>query len=157
MITIHNRQSLISVDLERLEQRLQMAIVAESPADVDLTVVLIDDAEIHRLNREFLKHDRPTDVNNFFDEDAEENPDSDGIRGCDRNLTGELIISVETAQREAVRQGWGIDDELLLYSVHGWLHLCGYDDLTDEERPRMRQREREIMGLFGLTPQNLEA
>lgn len=155
-ITIDNRQSVHTVDLKRLKERLRIAIAAEAPAVVEITVVLVDDAEIHRLNQEFLNHDWPTDVITFFDENVEESSDVDPIRGRGREIAGELVVSVETAQREAVRQGWSIDDELLLYSVHGWLHLCGYDDLTDEERPRMRQREREILGLFDLTPQNLE-
>ncbi len=156
IINIQNRQALFPVDTARLEQRLHVAIAAESPAAAEITVVLVDDAEIHRLNREFLDHDWPTDVITFFEENPEETGDSDEIRGCGRGIAGELVVSVETAQREATQQGWSIDDELLLYSVHGWLHLCGYDDLTDDERPHMRRREREIMGLFGLSPQNLE-
>lgn len=156
MITIHCRQTNCSVDTVCLEQRLQMAISAEAPASAELTIVLVDDTEIHRLNREFLNHDWPTDVITFFDESPEEIGDFDVVRGRGREIAGELVVSVETAQREAARHGWGIDDELLLYCVHGWLHLCGYDDLTDNERPHMRHREREVLGLFGLSPQNLE-
>ncbi len=156
MIAIHSRQTLVEVDSARLSQRLETAVAAEAPASVELTIMLVDDAEIRRINREFLNHDWPTDVITFVDEVPAATETPDMVRGYGRDITGELVVSVETAQREAPRHGWGIDEELLLYSVHGWLHLCGYDDLTDEERPRMRQREREIMGLFGLIPQNLE-
>lgn len=155
-LTIDNRQTLCPVDVARLEERLRVAIAAEEPASAEIAVVLVDDAEIHRLNREFLNHDWPTDVITFFDEMPEESRDFGEIRGRGRSIAGELVLSVETAGREAARQGWGIDDELLLYSVHGWLHLCGYDDLSDDERPHMRRREREVLGLFGLSPANLE-
>ncbi len=133
-----------------------MVIAAEEPASAELTVVLVDDAEIHRLNREFLGHDWATDVITFFDDAPADGTPSTGVRGRGKKISGELVLSVETARREAARQGWDIGAELLLYCVHGWLHLCGYDDLTDVERPQMRQREREVLQLFGLAPANLE-
>lgn len=156
MITIHCRETVAPVDSALLEKRLLLAIAAEAPAAAEISILLVDDAEIHRLNREFLDHDWPTDVITFFDDVPEPSGRLEARRGCGRVIAGELVVSVETARREAPRHGWGVDEELLLYCVHGWLHLCGYDDLTDEERPHMRQREREILELFGLTPQNLE-
>ncbi len=155
-ITIENRQTVCPVDVALLEQRLRAAVASEEPHVAEITIVLVDDAEIHRLNREFLNHDWPTDVITFFDESPEKPSDFDAIRGQGQTISGELAVSVETAEREATRHGWGMNDELLLYSVHGWLHLCGYDDLTDDERPHMRRREREVLGLFGLSPANLE-
>ena len=53
--------------------------------------------------------------------------------------------------------GWAAEDELLLYVVHGLLHLCGYDDLTDGARPVMRRRERQVLAYWQLTPTGLEA
>lgn len=155
-VSILNRQSDESVNVETLEQWFRRAIAAEDPATAEVTIILVDDAEIHRLNREFLDHDWPTDVITFFDEETAPFSPTDERRGRGRHIAGELVISVTTARREATRQGWGVDEELLLYCVHGWLHLCGYDDLTDNERPLMRQRERELLALFGLTPLNLE-
>jgi probable rRNA maturation factor len=154
-LVIQNRQSAIPVAVDLLEERLRRAIAVEEPASANVTVRLVDDPEIHRLNREFLGHDWPTDVITFFD-DPPTTVGADPHRGRHRHLTGELAVSVDTAAREAVRQGWGVDDELLLYCVHGWLHLCGYDDLTDDERPWMRRRERQLLALFGLTPTDLE-
>ncbi|HET6426577.1 MAG TPA: rRNA maturation RNase YbeY [Planctomycetaceae bacterium] len=155
-LSIQNRQSAVPVDIGSLEQKLRQAIAVEETASVDVTVLLVDDVEIHRLNREFLNHDWPTDVITFFNDDTPAVGTDPDRRGRGRHLTGELVVSVNTAEREAVRQGWRVDDELLLYCVHGWLHLCGYDDLTDDERPLMRQRERELLALFGLTPTDLE-
>lgn len=155
-LTIDNGQSICRIDTARLQARLKVAIAADSPQSAELTVRLVDDPEIHRLNKTFLDHDWPTDVITFFD-DITDGPLPSAIPfGKDRQIGGELVVSVETALREAEAVGWSLDDELLLYCVHGWLHLCGYDDLTDEARPVMRQRERDILALFGLTPTHLE-
>ena len=74
-----------------------------------------------------------------------------------KTVEGELIVSTETALREAAAHGWSPHDEVLLYVVHGVLHLCGYDDLTDEARPAMRVREREVLAGWQLVPTGLEA
>ena len=155
-LTIDQCQSVFAIDLSRLQSRLETAIAAEQPQSAELTIQLVDDPEIHRLNKTFLQHDWPTDVITFF-EDSSDSPLPHTLPlGKDRPIAGELVVSVETALREAQAVGWSVEDELLLYCVHGWLHLCGYDDLTDEARPIMRQREREVLALFGLTPTHLE-
>lgn len=59
------------------------------------------------------------------------------LRGSGRVIAGELMVSAETALRETQLRAASVNDELLLYCVHGWLHLCGYDDLTGAERPLM--------------------
>lgn len=154
---IDNRQNVHAVDIAALHQRLTAVISAERSASADVTVVLVDDAEIHRLNRTFLGHDWPTDVVTFPAEDAGYSGDCAALRGQGRFIAGELAVSVDAAVREAAAHGWRLADELLLYCVHGWLHLCGYDDLSDAERPQMRRRERELLALFGLSPTELES
>jgi len=147
-IDVLNHQSL-AVDETRLLLRCyEVATALKIPGAV--TVVLVTDDEIHRINREFLEHDWPTDVISFAYHEAADATSSELL------LDGELVISVETAGREAGKHGWSLDDELLLYFTHGFLHLCGYDDLTDEERPRMRQKERELLSIFGLCPRGLQ-
>jgi probable rRNA maturation factor len=155
LLTVENRQSC-PVDEEWLIDRLQAALAAEGVTGGEVTLALVDDAEIHRINREYLQHDWPTDVISFSYVENEPQGGRAWPRGTGRQLDGELVISVETAARDAARHDWSLYAELLLYGVHGLLHLCGYDDLTAEERPLMRRRERELLSLFGLTPQNLE-
>lgn len=157
-VTLDNRQTAVPVDLERLEQRLRASLAAEQVAGAELTVVIVDDAMIRRWNRDFLGHDWATDVISFPEEATD--PciawEAAQLRGKGRFIAGELMVSAETALREATLRTASVNDELLLYCVHGWLHLCGYDDLTDAERPRMRVREREVLTLFGLIPTDLE-
>lgn len=79
-------------------------------------------------------------------------PKSPLPRGRGLWVDGELVVSTETAHREASGHGWEPEDELLLYIVHGLLHLCGYDDLSQEEQQIMRERERSILKIWNLTP-----
>lgn len=157
-IAIDDCQSLHHVDADWLANGLRQMLAAERVAAADLHIVLVDDAEIRRINREYLDHDWATDVVSFSYAEGPTMPANRdrGPRGEGLALDGELVISVETALRQAPLQGWTPEAELLLYAVHGCLHLCGYDDLTDAERPAMRRRERELLGLVGLRPGGLE-
>ncbi|MDZ4685638.1 MAG: rRNA maturation RNase YbeY [Planctomycetaceae bacterium] len=155
-LSIDNRQSLPVAESLLVEQ-LTAALQQEQVATAEVTIALVGDAEIHRINREFLGHDWPTDVISFsYADDESTGGNTAGTRGAGRKLDGEIVVSVETAARCAAAHGWSLHAELLLYCVHGLLHLCGYDDLSDDERPLMRRRERELLAAFGLTPQNLE-
>ncbi len=157
-VTLDNRQTAVPVDLDRLEQRLRASIAAEGVAGAELTVVIVDDAVIRQWNRDFLGHDWATDVISFPEEESDplRHWEAHQLRGSGRVIAGELMVSAETALREAQLRAASVNDELLLYCVHGWLHLCGYDDLTDAERPLMRARERDVLTLFGLIPTDLE-
>jgi probable rRNA maturation factor len=97
----------------------------------------VDDETIHGLNRRFLDHDFPTDVITFPLEEE------------DGHLEGEIVASFDTARREAGRFGWPAADELLLYVIHGALHLLGYDDTTADAAGQMREQERVMLAHFG--------
>ena len=158
VLDITDQQTFLAVDHDRLRTAIARVLTAERIDSAEISLALVDDSEIHRVNREFLGHDYPTDVISFRlnDEAAPSHPCPESSDGAPR-LEGELIISTETALREAAAHGWSPADELLLYVVHGLLHLCGYDDLTDEARPVMRAREREVLAGWHLIPTGLEA
>jgi probable rRNA maturation factor len=155
-IAITNRQSQLTVSEAFLDDAVRRVLAAEQVAAAEISLAIMDDAEIQRVNREYLDHDCPTDVISFLLEDEQAasapTPAPGSPRGAGRRLDGEVIVSGETALRTAGALGWNPQHELLLYVVHGLLHLCGYDDLTETERPRMRTREREMLQLWGLTP-----
>ena len=106
---------------------------------VCLSVAVMTDAEVRRLNRRFLGHDWATDVVSF--------PLSPPREAA---LLGALAVSRETARREAARRGHSPYHELMLYVVHGVLHLLGYDDQGVRARARMRKAEREVLERLGL-------
>ncbi len=149
-IDISDLHSQLSANDERLRNIIERVLLEERISSADISLALVDDAEIHRINREFLGHDYPTDVISFVLGDPSQALPRE-------HLEGELVVSAETAIREASAHGWSAADELLLYVVHGLLHLCGYDDLTDEDRPVMRSRERQVLSYWQLMPTGLEA
>jgi probable rRNA maturation factor len=148
-IDIVSRQDVLPCDEAGLRRAMTHTLTREGVRQADLSVAIVDDPEIHRVNREFLHHDFPTDVISFLLSDLPSgrpgNPWPD-----DWPLEGELVISASTAALNAPQHGWSPGAELILYAVHGLLHLCGYDDLTDDARPLMRIRERELLTELGL-------
>ena len=113
----------------------------ESP-DVDLSIVLADDARVHELNRDYLDVDAPTDVLSF---PASETDPETGAR-----YIGDIIISVPYAAKGAVKAGHPVESELQLLVVHGVLHLLGHDHAEPKEKARMWKAQTEILESLGL-------
>jgi probable rRNA maturation factor len=105
-------------------------------SDAEISVAVVDDPEIHRVNKQFLQHDYPTDVISF------DTTDSESL------LEGEIVVSVDTARRIAEENGWSGEHELLLYIVHGMLHIVGLDDKAPADIEAMRRAERHYMELL---------
>ena len=103
--------------------------------------MLADDAQIRVLNRMYRGKDRPTDVLSFSQLEGEEFISG----GEDTKTLGDVVISVETAERQAAERAHSLEDELDVLLVHGVLHLLGYDDETEPEAAEMRRHERKIL------------
>jgi len=99
-----------------------------------ISCAVVGDAEIRELNRRFLRHDYPTDIITF---PLEEDP-----------IEAELVISAETARRQAREYGVTMRDEYARLAIHGSLHLCGYDDRTDDDRAAMKAREDHYLSQY---------
>lgn len=141
-VPVNNAQERLAVDRKRLREAVRAILAGEGVARADISLAIVDDPTIHRLNRQFLQHDYPTDVLSFLLEES-----SDPWR-----IEGEVIASADTAERSAAEYGWAPTDELLLYVVHGTLHLVGYDDHDPDDHQVMRDRERHYLAAFGLRP-----
>ena len=124
----------------RLKKAVRAILKDAAIGDGEISIAVVSDAEMHLLNRKYLEHDYPTDVLSFVLEERA------------GYLEGEVIVSSEYAAQEAERFGWSMDDELLLYVIHGTLHLVGEDDLTPDAKQQMRQREQHYLAKFDLTP-----
>jgi len=99
-------------------------------ADYEVSLRLVDDAQIHALNRGYRKKDRPTDVLAFAQREGPAGAIHPG-------LLGDIVISIDTARRQARR---GLYAELLHLASHGLCHLLGYDHRTDAEEAEMNAR-----------------
>jgi probable rRNA maturation factor len=118
---------------------------ADAPDDVDLTIVLADDAQLHALNRQFLGYDAPTDVLSF--PQGETDPDSG------RLYLGDIIISLERAAAQAAAGGHPVEAELQLLVVHGVLHLLGHDHAGPAEKDAMWALQAQTLAQLGLNLQ----
>ncbi|EAQ78661.1 rRNA maturation RNase YbeY [Blastopirellula marina] len=125
---------------EAVRQAIAAVFAGESIEAYEVSVALVDDAEIHEVNRRFLQHDYPTDVVTF------------NLSADDDLLEGEIVISCQYAAAEAEKYQWPAKHETLLYVIHGALHLVGYDDHEDEDRLTMRRLERVYLEQVGLEP-----
>jgi probable rRNA maturation factor len=125
------------IDAARLAAAVQIVLADAECAAATVSIAIVDDPTIHRLNRQFLEHDYPTDVLSFA---LSEPP----------HLEGEIVASIDTACREAATAGWSTEDELLLYAVHGALHLVGHDDHEPSNAAAMRAAERSVLARLGV-------
>jgi probable rRNA maturation factor len=174
-IEIANSQDCVQIDEAFLQEVVARTLAEEGVCWAQISLAIVDDPTIHELNRRHLDHDEPTDVLSFplapgpVDPGVKSPPRSSSRsqperswspssrasrrRGSGKSLEGEVIVSAETAARRAPDFAWSPHDELVLYLVHGLLHLAGYDDLNPAEKRIMRRRERAILSLWGLTPE----
>lgn len=109
---------------------------AGDTADGELSVALVDDDHIRQLNRDFRGQDKPTNVLSF---PADDLPDGDLA------LLGDIVLAAETLSREATEQNKSLPDHLSHLTVHGMLHLLGYDHEIDADAEEMEQLERDIL------------
>lgn len=128
------------LDEARLKKGVRTVLKDAGIDDGEISIAIVDDAEMHALNRKYLDHDYPTDVLSFVLEEEE------------GRLDGEIIASSDYATREAKIYKWTTEDEILLYIIHGSLHLAGYDDREPASKQKMREAERYYLAPFGLTP-----
>ncbi|MBP8743108.1 MAG: rRNA maturation RNase YbeY [Acidaminococcaceae bacterium] len=147
IISLENDQDIIVIP-EKLEQLLSDGLNAVAKLhglgeqeEVDITIVTDD--EIHTLNRDYRNVDRATDVLSFaLDEDGGE---PELVGGPEVHLLGDIIISAETAARQAEEFGHGLEREIVYLAVHGLLHLLGYDHMQEEDKAIMRAKEEEAL------------
>lgn len=130
----------LTADVERL---LALLGLAES----ELSLVLCDDAFIHPLNRDWRGVDRPTDVLSF----PQEEPDAPGVFAEPPPVLGDVVVSTETAARQAAELGHPLEVEVRALVVHGLLHLLGHDHEDDEDAAtRMRVEEARLLRAIGV-------
>ena len=124
------------------EDALRILAAYAMPEETELSIVLCDDAFIRPLNRDYREKDSPTDVLSFAQREG-------AVAFEDDPVLGDVIISVETAARQAAERGITLLQELRVLLCHGLLHLLGYDHLTEDERAEMEAEERALLQLLG--------
>ena|SRR5690348_10798125 len=125
-----------------LRRKLIAAHAVLRPALRELSIALVGDGPMSRLHRKFMNVEGPTDVLTFPLE----------LDGRHRAVSGEVIVCVPEARRQAKLRGTKAEEEVLLYALHGMLHLCGFDDRTQSAFRKMHRMEDEILTRLGIGP-----
>lgn len=127
-----------SVDFEDCTNVARMIVDDFGFDQSEISIAFVDDPTIRDLNKQYLNHDYETDVISFVLEESE------------TALTGQLLVSTDTAQRMGQQIDVPMEHEVLLYVIHGMLHLVGFDDTDPESAEKMRSAEADYLGRFGI-------
>ncbi|MDE0884630.1 MAG: rRNA maturation RNase YbeY [Myxococcota bacterium] len=130
------------VDVKLLKQRARGMLAQTGHRNSELSIALVDDADIRELNGEWRQKRKATDVLSFSLLEGE----GVGHRG---GLLGDVVISVETAARQAAARHRGLDEEVARLVVHGLLHILGHDHEDPEEAQIMRAEQRRLWKAVG--------
>ena len=136
-IQIAHQSRSIDIGEEELRRAVQAALEVGGSNRHRVSLAIVDDPTLARLHQAFMGDPTPTDVLSF---DLTDDPD---------RPEGEVVVSAETARRQAGDLGGDPRAELLLYVVHGVLHLVGFDDATPEEAASMHRQEDRLLEALG--------
>ena len=114
---------------------------------VEVGVTFLDDAAIQELNRDYRDKDRPTDVLSFA---LNEGDEPEIVDAPEEELLGDILISLETTARQAEEYGHSLERELAYLTVHGMLHLLGYDHEEPADQAEMRLEEEAVLASLGI-------
>lgn len=147
-IEVLNRQRLKPVNKIQAARLSRQVLDRIGREDVTLTITFIRDRAMRILNRDYRKIDKPTDVLSFAYHEASEDFGDEFISDESERHLGDVVISVETAERYAAELGLTFDLEIEHLIIHGTLHLAGYDHETDNgEMNRLeRKLRKELLG-----------
>jgi probable rRNA maturation factor len=142
-VAIGNRQRRHRVEAKRIRKLAERTLNALGFIDSELSVTIVGDKSIRRLNRDYRGFDKPTNVLSF--------PMSAGdFADVNPELLGDVVISADTAFREAEEQGISFFERLGFLLLHGILHVTGYDHERsgEAEAKRMERKQRQLYTLL---------
>ncbi len=151
-VFVNNLQEKVKVDnrlLDTLNYVVETALrvegrIGEGP---EVSIALVDDNCIRDLNHRFRKVDKPTDVLSFPMEESEDEPP---VNGEENSILGDIVISLETAVRQAEEYGHAFVREMAYLATHGMFHLLGYDHDNEANRRVMREREEKVLAILNI-------
>lgn len=128
-------------------EKIVQELLREEGLDVswEVSIVIVDDEEIQKLNRDYRGKDTPTDVLSFLLQEG------DFVVSEGDNLLGDIVISLETALRQAEDYGHSLEREVGFLTAHGMLHLLGYSHETIEAEKVMNEKAEAVLNILGLS------
>ncbi|MDQ0430014.1 putative rRNA maturation factor [Planomicrobium stackebrandtii] len=143
-------ESLNEQDLDFVQKILEHAAKEEGLGDSEVSVTFVTNEMIRDINREYRGKDQPTDVISFAMEELGEG-ETAIIGSPEPRMLGDIIISLDRTKEQAADYGHSFERELGFLAIHGFLHLLGYDHMTEEDEKKMFSRQEEILASLGIT------
>jgi len=141
-VLIDNRQSRHKIALKKIKQTVQVILDALDCPDGEISILLVDDPQIEELNQQYLNRQGPTNVIAFAMREGE-------FADLSPHLLGDVVISMDTAAKEAQIAATSMERRFNELLVHGVLHLMGFDHETSEEDAQdMEGKSREILAII---------
>lgn len=131
-------------ELEEVRKFIDFALKEQKLDNVVFNVIIIDNEEIHKINKEYRGIDCPTDVISFALED------DDTFVAMEKRILGDIYISIDKAREQAVEYGHSLLRELCFLTIHGILHLLGYDHMEASEEKIMFELQERILNDYGI-------
>ena len=142
-ILIDNQQNRIKIDKRKVRIKVTGLLKLMDCAEKEISITFVDDETIQRINKQYLSKDRPTNVISFSLQEGE-------FGDINPELLGDVVISVDTASRDADKGNLSFDEEIIYLIIHGLLHLLGYnhENTSKENALKMKQKEKELFRLL---------
>jgi probable rRNA maturation factor len=142
-LQIKNNQKIVKIDKRKIRQALKTVTNHLGCSDKYISVSFVDDNEIRVLNKNYLAKNRPTNVLSFS---MQEND----YGGINPQVLGDIVISAQTAKKDARKGGLTVNQEIDFLLIHGLLHLLGFnhEKTTKDKAKKMEQKEKELFHLL---------
>ena len=137
-VAVINDQKIVKPNIKRIKQITEFILREEGCRQTQVTILLTNDNKIKKLNKKFRKVNKATDVLAF----CQQNSKTKALRS---NLLGDVVISAETAKRQAKRYNQTVLKELYLYLIHGLLHLLNYKDENPKDCQIIETKQEEFL------------
>lgn len=147
-IQIDNRQTKVKTERHKIRRTVSRILKYLDCPDREISILLTDDDMIQEINKHYLGRDKATNVISFSLQEG-------AYGNINPNVLGDVVISLETAQRDAIRGSLSLQQEIDFLLIHGILHLLGYDheNTSPKEAEIMRRKEKEIFNRINRTDQ----
>jgi len=148
-IQIENNQNKIKIDKRKIRSTTIKLLKYLDCADKEISLSFVNDETIQQLNNQYLHKDKPTNVLSFSLQEGEFN-------NINPQVLGDIVISLDTAQKDASKSGLSLKQEIDFLIIHGLLHLLGYnhENTTKEEIKKMQRKEKDLFSLLNCPGQS---
>jgi probable rRNA maturation factor len=132
----------VKLNLSRIKRKINKILKNLACSNAEISILFTSDEHIKNLNKTYRKKNRPTDVLAFSQNEG------DSI-GMNTNILGDVVISTDTAKRQADERSHSVEKEIFILLIHGILHLLGFDHEKEKQDViKMQSKEKELLGLI---------